>query len=505
MIEVKPKIDEIKSLINNSEDKYIFPVWHEVFADLETPVSAYHKVCGDKQYSYLLESVEGAENVGRYSFIGIDPLYILKSDKNSGKIFNTSTNEVIAEAENPYELLDNFLKKYKFENFGLNYSSGAIGYFGYDTVRHIEPVLKKQYDNIEECSSFPEAYFMIAGTVIVFDHVKHKMYVINNVFADKHSNVEELYRQSIDKIQVILDKLSNAHNLKALNIKETDKKPVIKSNFTYDEWVKSVKSAKEHILAGDIFQVVLSQRFCVEKSPKIDNLTIYRALRSINPSPYLYFLNFGDFQIVGSSPEIMIKCSTDKIAKMRPIAGTRKRGINAEHDLELEADLLNDQKEVAEHVMLVDLARNDLGRVCKYGTVKVKRFMKVEKYSHVMHIVSDTEGILDDKLSSIDLAKACFPAGTLSGAPKVRAMQLIYELEKSARGPYGGSIGHFGFSGDVNTAITIRTMLIRGNNVYVQAGAGIVADSDPDMEYKETQNKAAALIQALASLEASID
>lgn len=505
MIEVKPKIDEIKSLLEKNDEMYVFPIWHEIFADLETPVSAYHKVCDSKKYSYLLESVEGSENVGRYSFIGIDPLYILKSDTDSSKIVNTINNAVVMESDDPYELLDRFLKKYKFEDFGLNYSAGAIGYFGYDTVRYIEPILKKQYEKIEECSSFPDAYFMIAGTVIVFDHVKHKMYLINNVFADKNSNIEDLYQKSIEKFTEIIDKLSKAHNLKPLSLKKTTKQPVISSNFTYEEWVESIKKAKEHILAGNIFQVVLSQRFCVEKSDKIDNLSIYRALRSINPSPYLYFLNFGDFQIVGSSPEIMVKCGTDKVAKMRPIAGTRKRGINASQDLELEKDLLADQKEVAEHVMLVDLARNDLGRVCKYGTVKVKRFMKVEKYSHVMHIVSDTEGILDDKLSSVDLAKACFPAGTLSGAPKVRAMQIIYDLEKSARGPYGGSIGHFGFNGDVNTAITIRTMLIKENKIFVQAGAGIVADSEPEMEYKETQNKAAALIYALASLEASID
>lgn len=502
---IKPDIKIIENLLSNSPDKYVFPIWCEISSDLETPVSAYSKVCGGKKYSYLLESVEGGENLGRYSYIGVDPLYILKSDSECSGIYNAETLQVIKKSKNPYDLLNEFLSEYKTEDFGLNYSSGAIGYLGFDTIRHIEPILNDSFKNIEECSSFPESYFMIAGTVIVFDHVKHKLFIINNVIADKSSDIAFIYEKSVQKISEIFTKLQKSHNLKPLSLTDPKTALTVKSNFSYDEWIDSVNKAKEHILSGDIFQVVLSQRFCVTKNENLDNFTIYRALRSINPSPYLYYLNFDEFQIVGSSPEIMVKCSKDRIAKMRPIAGTRKRGLTAEQDELLVNELINDKKELAEHVMLVDLARNDLGRVCKYGSVKVKRFMKVEKYSHVMHIVSDTEGELRDNLTSVDLTKACFPAGTLSGAPKVRAMQIIYELEKSARGPYGGCVGHFGFMGDVNTAITIRTMLIRNNNIFIQAGAGIVADSDPDLEYKETQNKAAGLIHAIASLEEHID
>lgn len=499
MIKIYPSKNEIKNTVLNSDNKFVIPVWCEIIADLETPVSAYHKVCKDKKYSFLLESVEGGENVGRYSFIGFDPLYILKSDSKETGIFNASNNDILINANDPYELLDKFLSNYTSVNYDLPYSPGVVGYFGYDSIKYIEPKVGKIFESVEECTSFPDAYFMIAGSILAFDHVKHKIYIINNILIDNNSNIDDIYSESANKIKNVLSMISSSHNLSPLDLTIKDVNQEISSNLTKEEWISSINTAKEHIKAGDIFQVVLSQRFCVERN-NIDPFTIYRALRSINPSPYLYYLNFNDFQIIGSSPEIMIKCSSNGIAEIRPIAGTKKRGLTPEEDLLLEKELINDAKERAEHIMLVDLGRNDLGRVCEYGSVKVKRMMAIEKFSHVQHIVSDVTGKLREGLSSVDLIKAVFPAGTLSGAPKVRAMEIIYNLEKAARGPYGGCIGHFGFNNEVNTAITIRTMLVKGDKVFIQAGAGIVADSDPELEYKESQNKAAALVQALACL-----
>ena len=499
MIEIFPAKKELQKTISNSTNKYVIPIWCEIIADLETPVSAYYKVCKDKKYSFLLESVEGGESVGRYSFIGFDPLYILKSDLEETSIFNTLNKDTLMKADNPYDLLEKFLSSYSSVNYDIPYSPGVVGYFSYDTIRHIEPTLNKEFNKIEECHSFPEAYFMIAGSILAFDHVKHKIYVIVNALTDNKSDIDKIYESSQVKIESILSQLTVSHNLSPLNLALEDTHQEISSNISKEEWINAINAAKEHIKAGDIFQAVLSQRFCVERN-NVEPFTIYRALRSINPSPYLYYLDFNDFKIIGSSPEIMVKCSSDRIAEIRPIAGTRKRGKTQEQDLLLEEELLNDPKERAEHIMLVDLGRNDLGKVCEYGSVKVNRLMAVEKFSHVQHIVSDVTGKLREDLSSVDLIKACFPAGTVSGAPKVRAMEIIYNLERSARGPYAGCIGCFGFNNEVNTAITIRTMLVRDNKVFIQAGAGIVADSDPELEYQETQNKAAALVQALSRL-----
>lgn len=479
MLQIKPSLEEIKEKLGNKTGKIIVPVWAEVVADLETPVSAYNKVCRDKKHSFLLESAEGGETFGRYSFIGIDPLFVLK-----------------AEGNDPYKLLDSFFKEYSTLESEAPFLPGAVGYFGFDTIRFIEPKLNKNYEDIEKCESFPDAYFMISGNTLAFDHVKHKIYIISNIIAE---NLEESYNKAVKEIEKIFANLDSSHDLHPLNLSIKPNNMEVTSNISKEEWTEAINAAIEHIKAGDIFQVVLSQRFCIDKG-NLDNFSIYRALRSINPSPYMFFLNFDDFQIAGSSPEALVKCSKEGIASTRPIAGTRKRGKNLQRDLELEKELLADPKERSEHVMLVDLARNDLGRVCEYGSVKVDRFMAVERFSHVMHIVSDVSGKLKENFSSIDLLKACFPAGTVSGAPKVRAMEIIYDLEKSARGPYGGCIGYLGFNNEVNVAITLRTMLIRDNKVFIQAGGGIVADSDPNLEYLESQNKAAALVQAVKSL-----
>ncbi len=500
MVEIYPSRKELIKIQNNLDKKCFVPIWSEIIADLETPVSAFHKVCKDNKYSYLLESAEGEDNIGRYSFIGTNPLFLIRSEGKQAQLLDFLSGKILKENNNPYNLMQDFLNEYDSKETLFAYSPSAVGYFSYDSIIYIEPRLKKAYENIEECESFPLAYFMVPETVMVFDHLKHKIYIVNNVLIDKNSEIDLLISNSKAKINSVLSQIKGKHNLSPINLSKKPSSTDVLSNLTKQEWTDALIKAKEHILAGDIFQVVLSQRFCTERKGK-DTFSLYRALRSINPSPYLYYLNFGDFQIIGSSPEMMVKCSKDGIAETRPIAGTRHRGSNTEEDNFLKEELINDPKERAEHIMLVDLARNDLGRVCEYGSVKVTKLMEIENFSHVMHIVSDVQGTLKKGLTSVDLLKACFPAGTLSGAPKIRAMEIIYELEKSARGPYGGCIGYFGFDGEMNTSITIRTMLVRGDKVFVQAGAGIVADSEPDFEYKETQNKAAALIQAVEMLE----
>lgn len=495
---IKPTIVEIQEIIKKRDKKYIIPVWKEIFADLETPVSAFSKVCWDQPYSFLLESAEGAESFGRYSFIGSDPLFLFKSDQNGAEFRCANKTESIYTDSDPFELMKKVLSSYEAIDFNLPLKPGMVGYYGYDCVKFIEPKLQSLFDSIEDCTTFPNAYFMLAGTILVFDHYKHKVFIITNMLVDEETDIECAYERAYYKIENVLHRLDNSHNLPFINLQSQAIPQEVESNISKEQWTESINKAKEHILAGDIFQVVLSQRFCVDQEG-LNSLTIYRGLRSVNPSPYLYYLNFDEFQIIGSSPEIMVK-SDGSNAQIRPIAGTRKRGNTAEEDMALQKELLEDKKEVAEHVMLVDLGRNDLGRVCDYGSVKVTDFMTVEKYSHVQHIVSNVTGKLKEGVSSVDLLKACFPAGTVSGAPKVRAMEIIYQLEKSARGPYAGCIGYLGFDNSVNTAITIRTMLVRNGKIYIQAGAGIVADSLPENEYVETQNKAAALVHTLAQL-----
>lgn len=501
MVKFSPAFEEFKAIANEKvsreKQKVIIPIWSELVADLETPVSLFYKVCKNEDHSFLLESVDGGETLGRYSVLGARPLYILKATNEEVKVYNTLTGEVSKANNDPYEALRDILNEYSLVEAGCPYfSGGAVGYFAYDSVRYIEPKLKKLFDNIEHCESFPGAYFMIADTTLIFDHVKHKIFIVKNVFVDENKDFEILYKNATEQIQSIIAKIETPCAAPVLALNSNNKNIQVKSNFTKERWVEAVKKAIEYIKAGDIFQVVLSQRFELEK-PDVDNFTIYRTLRSVNPSPYMYYLQFKDFQIVGSSPEMLVKCTPDGTVNTHPIAGTRKRGSSKEDDLELARDMMDDPKERAEHLMLVDLGRNDLGKVCQFGSVKMAKFMVVEYYSHVMHIVSDVTGKLKEGISIIDLLKACFPAGTLSGAPKVRAMEIIYELEKTARGPYGGCVGYIGFNKEMNTAITIRTMLIKDNKLFVQAGAGIVADSVPEKEYDETLNKANALIQTM--------
>lgn len=504
MVNVLPTLDSFITIaekeLRKENRKVVIPMWCEIISDLQTPVLAFYKLCKEDQYAFLLESVDGGETLGRYSVIGFNPLYTLKTLHDKTIITNMFTKEVEEASADPYEAVKQLMKEVDLVDEDRPYfSGGAIGYFSFDSVRHIEPVLNNQYAQVEKCDTFPEAFYIVAHDIVVFDHVKQKIYILNNVVIDENSALEEVYAKTKENIKNTVLKLESPIAAPVLRLNDNPKPLTPSSNFTKEEWNDIINKAIDYIKAGDIFQVVLSQRFELKK-PDVDNFMIYRALRSVNPSPYMYYLNFDTFQIVGSSPEMLVKCSKEKKVNTHPIAGTRKRGKNAEEDRYLAEDLLADPKERAEHIMLVDLARNDLGRVCDYGSVQLARFMEIEKYSHVMHIVSDVTGQLKEEANILDTLKACFPAGTLSGAPKVRAMEIIYELENASRGPYGGCVGFIGFNNELNTAITIRTFLIRENKLFVQAGAGIVADSQPDKEYEECVNKANALVKTISLL-----
>ncbi|MFC1517299.1 anthranilate synthase component I [Candidatus Margulisiibacteriota bacterium] len=460
-----------KDFIQLAKQGNLIPVYKEIVADLETPVSAYLKI--ETADSFLLESVEQGENIARWSFIGSKPFLKFKAKKD------------------PYLELKKLMQKYKPVTYGglPPFHGGAVGYFSYDSVRCIENIPCKNKDDLK----FPLAQFLLTDTVLVFDHVKHKILVISNALIK--NDPKKAYAKAKKKIDNLIQKLKRP--LPAKKILETtgtiDSKK-ISSNFEPEGFHNIVRKAKEYIKAGDIFQVVLSQRF--EKEYKGDPFKIYRQLRSINPSPYMFYLKFGKTRVIGSSPEILVRLEGRK-ATVRPIAGTRRRGRTPPEDLALEKDLLSDKKELAEHIMLVDLGRNDLGRVCYPGSVKTNELKSIERYSHVMHIVSNVEGRLLDYKDGFDLLKATFPAGTVSGAPKIRAMEIIDELEPARRGLYAGSVGYFDFSGNLDSCITIRTIIVKDNRAYVQSGAGIVADSDPRREYEETINKAMAMLKCL--------
>ena len=458
-------------------------------ADIETPVSAFAKIEG--RYSFLLESVEGGSNVGRYSFLGCEPYMLFQSKGDEIKITSfgkKNKNEVLK--GDPFEVLKSLMKRHKpVKVEGLpRFHGGAVGYISYDAVRFIEDIPDKNPDDL----GLPDIQLLFTDTIIAFDHVKHMIIVISNARIGENASLA--YDEAVKKIEEIIRKLKAQIKLKQLEIPDEPKDIRLSSNFTKGEFEDTVNKAKEYIKAGDIIQVVPSQRFTTPL--KRDPLTVYRILRAINPSPYMYYLKFDDMKLIGSSPEVMVRLEGAK-STVRPIAGTRKRGGSDEEDAMLEKELLNDEKEKAEHIMLVDLARNDLGKVCEKGSVKATRLMDIERYSHVMHIVSNVEGTLEKEKDAFDLFKAAFPAGTVSGAPKIRAMEIIDELETTKRGPYAGAVGYFDFYGDLDTCITIRTILVKNKTAYVQAGGGIVLDSSPSKEYEESCNKARALIRAL--------
>ncbi|MHB8171333.1 MAG: anthranilate synthase component I [Thermincolia bacterium] len=468
-----------------AEEYNLIPVSREVVVDLDTPISICLKL-GLDNISYLLESVEGGENLARYSFLGLQSFLTYRNKDGRGVI--EEDGQITELADNPLNTLEQIMARYKAPQLeGLpRFYGGAVGYFGYDLVRYIEDLPSTAPDQLQ----LPDGHFVITGLVLIFDHVKHKLKIVANTRVGNEP--EKAYEAGVESINNLVKILNGG--VATLPEYKPGQPVTINSNMTKGEYIHMVEKAKEYIKAGDIFQVVLSQRF---RAPLAANpFDIYRSLRTVNPAPYLFYLNFGETIIIGSSPEMLVRVE-DGLIQTRPIAGTRPRGRNQQEDRLLAEDLLADAKERAEHLMLVDLGRNDLGRVCKYGTVEVTDFMFIENYSHVMHLVSNVLGEMEEGKSDFDALRACFPAGTLSGAPKVRAMEIIEELEPSRRGTYGGVIGYFGFTGNMDTCITIRTLLVHGDQVYVQAGGGIVADSDPEKEYQETINKAMALLKTL--------
>jgi anthranilate synthase component 1 len=481
-----------KEFIELSEKGNLIPVYREMIADMETPVSAFEKIFAsgkgaEVKYAYLLESVEGGENIGRYSFLGVDPVMIVKS--KGSKIEVHSKGKIEKMSGDPVAALKKIMSRYKPVKIkGLpRFHGGLVGYLSYDIVRHLEKLPDKNPDDLK----LPDMQFLLTDTILAFDHVQHKISIISNVLVEK--DPAKAYESAVKKIDALASKLSKPLKTSELGAKK-DKKLKVSSNFSKAEFEAAVEKAIAHVKKGDVIQVVPSQRFSAKVSG--DPFKIYRILRTLNPSPYMYYLKFNDMKLIGSSPETMVRLE-DGIANIRPIAGTKRRGLTDAEDAQLEKELLADEKEKAEHIMLVDLGRNDLGRVCKFNSVKINELMAVEKYSHVMHIVSDITGEMQAGKDAFDLIEAAFPAGTVTGAPKVRAMEIIDELENVRRGPYAGAVGYFDFYGNLDTCITIRTILMKGKDAYVQAGAGIVADSVPSKEYEETVNKAKALLKAI--------
>ncbi|PSB03266.1 anthranilate synthase component I family protein [Merismopedia glauca] len=492
------------------------PVYQEWVADLDTPVSAWYKVCASQPYSFLLESVEGGENLARYSFLGCNPLWILSARGNTTTQTHRDGRVETFEGD-PFATLAQCLAPYHPVKLPQLPSGigGLFGFWGYELINWIEP--RVPIHPLTE-GDLPDGLWMQVDNLLIFDQVKRKIWAI--AYADLQAvggDVKQAYELACDRVSQLVRKLQLPLDGADVFLEWTPPKPSLKvetalpenytSNTSRDRFCDNVNRAKQYIKAGDIFQVVISQKLSTTYTG--DPFSLYRSLRLINPSPYMAYFNFKDWQLIGSSPEVMVKAEltpeNSLKAIVRPIAGTRRRGQNLPEDTALAEDLLQDPKEVAEHIMLVDLGRNDLGRVCQSGTVKVDELMLIERYSHVMHIVSNVVGILAKNKTAWDLLKACFPAGTVSGAPKIRAMEIIYELENSRRGPYSGVYGYYDFEGQLNSAITIRTMIVRPQSdrkhlVTVQAGAGLVADSIPETEYQETLNKAKGLLEAIRCL-----
>jgi len=482
-----PDLREFQSLSRRGN---LIPVYREILADMDTPVSAYLKIGGTP--SFLLESVVGGEKWARYSFLGSNPSKIIKGYGTKIEIKETGKKPVTFEAEDPVDILKKEISLYKPVDVpGLpRFSGGLVGYMGYDMVKFFERVP----DNKKSGLDMPDMFFMLADTMLIFDSLKQKIKIVSNAHVEGKSPAKA-YKEAVEKIDALIKKLKGSRIRGFKDSRRKNMTQKFKSSFgTKEAFEEAVLKSKEYIAAGDIFQVVLSQRF--ERKSDVEPFDVYRALRVINPSPYMYFINTGDAEIVGSSPEILVRLEGEKVV-LRPIAGTRRRGETDTEDKALEEELKKDPKEIAEHIMLVDLGRNDVGRVSEKGSVNVTELMAVERYSHVMHMVSNVEGNLEKGLDAFDVLRASFPAGTVTGAPKVRAMEIIEEFEPTKRGPYAGAVGYFSYSGNMDTCITIRTLIIKDKKVYVQAGAGIVADSVPEREYTETVNKAMGMMKAV--------
>jgi anthranilate synthase component I len=474
----------------------LIPVYREILADLDTPVGAFKKI-DDGRYGFLLESIEGGEKWGRYTFLGSSPAVVIRGKDNWVEI--VEAGEVTrVEVENPLNYIRDYMARYTpVEVPGIpRFFGGAVGYLGYDMVRHFESLPSQNHREIDAY----DACFIITDTILIFDSLSQKIKVVSNAHVDGSKTLEAAYAEAVAKIDGMIAKLKSPL---LPGEKAAPKGSVaLASNVKREEFESWVSRAKEYVQSGDIIQVVLSQRFSGELT--VDPFDIYRALRTLNPSPYMFFLRMDETVVVGASPEVMVR-KEGELVELRPIAGTKPRGATPADDDALAKELLADPKERAEHVMLVDLGRNDLGRVCKIGSVKVSELMVIERYSHVMHIVSNVQGILAPGHDAFDVVRATFPAGTLSGAPKVRAMEIIEELESARREVYGGAVGYFSFSGNMDMAIAIRTLIVKDGKVHLQAGAGIVADSDPAAEYTETVNKAKAVVKAIEMAENGFD
>ena len=487
---------EKEKFIELAREGNVIPVYREILADLGTPLSAFLKI-DRSEFSYLLESMEGGEHMARYSFLGSDPSLVIESrGAEITKRHRGEKAETYTAAEDPISEIKKVMDQFRFVPVeGLpRFCGGLVGYMGYDMVRFIEDIPDENPSDLD----IPDMQLLLTDTILIFDHVEHKIKVVSNALVINDPG--EAYDNACKKIDSIIEELKSPET--EPDTPKTSVTTEIESNFSKNEFYDIVEKAREYIRDGEVIQIVLSQR--LKKRTHADAFSIYRALRSINPSPYMYYLKFGEHRIVGSSPEILVRCE-ENLVEVRPIAGTRKRGATEEKDLRLEKELLADPKERAEHIMLVDLGRNDIGRVCEYSSVKIRELMQIERYSHVMHIVSDVAGRLRKDRDVYDLIRATFPAGTVTGAPKVRAMQLIDELENVRRGPYAGCVGYISFSGNIDLCITIRTIVMSGGTAYMQAGAGIVLDSEPEKEYQETLNKARALFKAIEAAEKGLE
>ena len=497
IIATAPSLEEARGL---SASHNVIPVSHRFLDDTETPVSAFLKLRRGAG-CFLLESAEQGLRIGRYSFLGIKAWESIRLTGDNVTVRRggvDSHHRLAAHGGDPFAFMADHLANYRVPHLAdlPPFVGGAVGYFGYDCVRHVEHLPAAPPDDL----GLPEMAFLLTDVIVVFDHLQHTITLLTNIFCDEEPDFDAAYAAAVARLANIKARLRaplpspDLTNGPERAMGGSTESVAVRSSFEREDFLAAVERIREYIRAGDAFQVVLSQRF--QLPVPVTGFSIYRGLRAVNPSPYMYYIAFRDFEVVGSSPEPLVTV-TGRHAETRPIAGTRPRGETPLQDARLAEEMLVDEKERAEHLMLVDLGRNDLGRVCRPGTVRMESFMEVERYSHVMHMVSAVSGELEDGVDAMDALRAVFPAGTVSGAPKVRAMEIIDELEPLRRGPYAGAIGYLSYSGDLDACIYIRTILVRHGQAYVQAGAGIVADSDPESEFRETENKAGAMLRAI--------
>lgn len=491
----RPSLEKVRTISEGDPKVRAIPVYREFMADLETPVSAFLKIRGEGP-AYLLESIEGGERLARYSFIGSEPRALLTTSRGVATVESGAEN-TIAAYQDPLEPLAEFVEAYRTpDTHDLplpRFSGGAVGYLSYEAVRAFEPRVPAAGG---PGLSLPDGKWMLSDSLLVFDHLARTIKAVAHVVLDERRTLADAYEEAVQQVDQLVAKVRGPQppmpSGGTISPVPAEQRQV--SNTSRERYLNMVERAREYIAAGDIFQVVLSQRIDVESA--VHPFSVYRALRTINPSPYMFYLDFVDHQIVGASPELLVRLEGETLAN-HPIAGTRPRGATPDEDEYNATDLLGDEKEIAEHIMLVDLGRNDIGRVSAPGTVHVPRFMEIERYSHVMHIVSNVEGTIADGITGLDALRACFPAGTVSGAPKIRAMEIIAELETDRRGPYAGAAGYVDFSGGLDTAIALRTMVIKDGVISMQAGGGIVADSTPEGEYAESLHKMRGPLRAI--------